>query len=736
MVQVRRVLTFKPDHTIDIASWIQNFSLSEDSIPFIRQVLQLAELTGSDQFTPYGITCFEQGLEIAEILINLNFDTETIAAGLIYSAVTYTDLTIDDVKIQLGSPVANLVQGVQQMDVISNLGSEQRLHNRQQIDNIRKMLLAMITDVRVVVIKLAERLSIMRAIRNMDDYTRYQIAQETMEIFAPLANRLGLYEIKWELEDLAFYYLDPDNYHAIAKYLAERRIDRENRVKDIVNTLKTALLNVHIEATIYGRPKHIYSIMKKMLRKNVDCSKIYDVLAVRILVDTVEACYAALSIVHQLWQSIPEEFDDYVATPKPNGYRSIHTAVVDQQGRPFEVQIRTYKMHEEAEQGIAAHWIYKEGKRQTLAYEQKIAWLRQLLDWQKQLVHDTELPKALEKSIFEDRVYVFTPKGDIIDLPSGATPLDFAYHVHTEVGHRCRGAKINGKMVPLTYSLKTSDRVDILTGKESHPSRDWLSPDRGYLKTPVARAKVLQWFKKEDESLYIAQGKALLDQELTHSSFRQIDLNQIVKKLNYPHVDKMLAAIGVGSLRTSRVIQEINKIQGIDLVTAQEKEVFVSEAIKPKASPKKLKLDQVEILGVDHLLSHVAKCCKPVPGDPIVGYITRGQGLSIHHKNCPNIGFIRDFQKNRLIPVNWNIVAAHNYPVDLEIITFQKAVINQLLAIFTGEKINIVRLETLALKKAAQFKILLTIEIDSIQTLDKMIIRIHQLPQVIEVRRV
>jgi len=731
MVQVRKSLILNSDHSINVKAWMDVFSFPAESFPAISQAVQFAKLIGGDQLTQYGTTCFEQGLEIAEILMTLNFCADTVIAGLIYSSFSHTDISIDDIGIQLGSCVASLLRGVRQLDIMNDLGSERKLQSRQQLDNIRKMFLAMVADVRVVVLKLVERLSMMRSIRSFDAYARYQISQETMAIFAPLANRLGLHEIKWELEDLAFHDLEPKHYERIAKNLAERRIDREKRVAFIESALENVLEKAHITGKVYGRAKHIYSIHKKMLRKNVNYSKIYDVIALRVLVNTIEECYTTLSLIHQMWQFIPDEFDDYIATPKPNGYQSIHTVLIDADGQVFEVQIRTYQMHEEAEEGGAAHWIYKEGAHQTVGYEQKIAWLRQLLDWQQQLVHDTTLPKTLEENVFEDRVYVFTPAGDIVDLPVGSTPLDFAYYIHTEIGHRCRGAKVNTKMVPLTYLLKTTDRVEILTAKGGVPSRDWLRPDQSYLRTSSARAKVLQWFKKEDETLYVARGKTLLEQELIKLAAGQVDLNLIARRLDYCQVDKMLAAIGNGHLRLSRVIQVLSDISGIRIAAPKDKEIITSQS-----NVQRHQSDQIEVLGIDHLLSRIAKCCKPVPGDPIIGYITRGQGISIHHKNCNNLVHIGELQQNRLIPVNWSMVGGVSYPVDLSLILSDRSHTNNLLGIFRDEKIVIIRFNTIFLKDNEQLKILVTVEVDSVQVLNKLISRLHQLSYIVNIRRV
>lgn len=500
-----------PDNSINSEAWLNHIGTnrSTSELHTIRNAVTLARLTGEDISTLSSTSCLQEGLAMAEILNQLHLDADTLAAAIVYPNVQYADLTLDDVREHLGTNTAKLIEGVQQMSVIRSLqkASREQEHDLAQIDNVRKMLVAMVEDVRVVLIKLAEQTCLMRAGKLLGEKKCQQIAHETMNIYAPLANRLGVSLIKSELEDQAFRYIQPKDYQTIATSMQLHKQQREYYLNKTIDILQQALdENGLSHSHIYGRAKHIYSIYRKMQRKNVSFEQIYDVMAIRVLVNTIEDCYTVLSIVHSLWEQIPSEFDDYIATPKPNGYQSIHTAVIGPEGKNLEVQIRTHEMHHDSEMGVAAHWRYKDGtlKRNR---EGKIAWLRQVLDWQKELMRGNDTnPYPLDKEIFEDRVYVFTPTGEIKALPLGATPLDFAYHIHSEVGHRCRGAKVNETIVPLNYQLKTGEQIEILTGKNPQPSRDWINPHLGYLKSSRARAKVHHWFKRQDYKKNLAGG--------------------------------------------------------------------------------------------------------------------------------------------------------------------------------------------------------------------------------------
>ena len=518
-----------------------------DNLELIRTTCTLSQLAGQDRATETGQTCLQQGLSMADLLADLEVDQETIAAAIIFENVHYAGLSIDDVEEQLGTNIAKLVKGIEKMSAINNFQAFNKYpQNKQQIDNIRKMLLAMVDDVRVVLIKLAERLCILRTAGHLPDEIRKQLATEAMEIYAPLANRLGIGAIKWEMEDLAFRYLHTEEYKAIAKGLKAKRLDRDNFVNRIV-----AQLNHHIQGigashfAVYGRSKHIHSIYKKMTRKNVSLDEIYDATAVRVLVDTSDQCYEVLGIVHSLWKQIPAEYDDYIINPKANGYQSLHTAVEGPEGRVFEVQIRTFHMHDLAEMGVAAHWKYKEGGGiQKESHERKIEWLRDVLAWHQEMATNKGVSESVSTEFFEDRVYVFTPDGDVLDLPNGVTPLDFAYHVHSNLGHRCRGTKVNGHIVPLTYQLKTGDKVEVLTGKELKPSRDWINPHLNYLKTPRAKAKVLHWFKMQDYDNNVQEGRELLDKELKSLGVKSERLQEVVSALHFKKLDDLYANRG------------------------------------------------------------------------------------------------------------------------------------------------------------------------------------------------
>ena len=728
MVHIRQPLPLNNDGSVDITAWMQSINIAKESTKLIQNACHLASIAGEDHITDNKKNCFLQGLEIAEILTDLGMDTESITTAIIYSTVKYTDLTINDINEQLGHRISKLIKGVLQIDDIRRSRQNFVSPNQQQIDNIRKILLAMVSDVRVVVIKLAEILSNMRAIRYYPTNIKKRIAKEAIDIFAPLANRLGLHSIKWELEDLAFFTLEPDTYKEIAKKLAERRTERDHRVNKIVTQLKQALSNAKIEAKVYGRAKHIYSIRRKMLRKQVNFTEIYDAIAVRILLPTITDCYTSLSISHELWQPIPEEFDDYITTPKSNGYRSIHTAVIDENGKNFEIQIRTQQMHEEAEKGIAAHWMYKEGKRQTTSYEEKIDCLRQLLEWQKELTHNKKLPDVLEKNVFENRVYVFTPAGDIIDLPSDSTPLDFAYHIHTEVGHRCRGAKANGKIVNLTYKLHTGDTIEILTTKKNNPSQDWIITSRGYLKTSSARAKVLHWFKQQDFKVHLDEGKSTLERELERLDIHHVDYSDVANKLNYKSADTMLAALGNGNLRLAQIINLIHIDIEPSLPIKSQPFIHI---------PTKTHSQSIKISGISNLLSYIAKCCKPIPGDQVIGYVTQNKGISIHHRNCKNIIYAENTHPERLIEIEWNATTQKTYPVDIEILAYDRhELIRDVTTVLANHKINITQINTNSTKKSHQVKIIITVEIDNLEILTKLLDNLNQLPTIHLVRRI
>jgi GTP pyrophosphokinase len=721
---------------INIEAWLQNIGVDypQNDITYLRRACVLAQVAGREHVTPNGESCLHQGLAMAEILANLNLDLETLAAAIVYSSAQYADLSLEDISDHLGADVAKLIKGTRQMDAIHSLHGQltQRTHLATTIDNLRKMLLAMVEDVRVVLIKLAERLCILHNMLVFSHVEKQRIARETRDVYAPLANRLGIGHLKWQLEDLSFRYLQSDEYHSLSRALKDRRVDREQYVEQLAAELKTAMHRVGIYgAEVTGRAKHIYSIYRKMQRKNVPLSEIYDAIAFRILVPTIDDCYSALGIVHSLWNHIPKEFDDYIIQPKPNGYRSIHTAVIGPQNKFVEIQIRTSDMHREAELGVAAHWIYKEGKVET-SYKEKIAWLRQVMDWQKEVTESEKENRELYSHAFEDHIYVFTPNGDVIDLPKGATPLDFAYHIHSELGNHCRGAKVNDVIVPLTYQLNSGERVSILVDKKGHPSRDWLNPHLGYLKTSRAKAKVLNWFRKQDHGSHLVEGHDLLDKELRRLGIREIPHEELAHRLKYKNKDDMFVAIGRGDLRMSSVLQVVQIItEGITTPPIEKLPVILPEGTRFKSEAP----TDIVIEGVGNLLTHLAGCCKPIPGDIIVGYVTIGRGVSIHRQDCVNVLHNLN-NKERLLEVSWGNQAHRRYPVDLNIIAYDRqGLIRDISSLLANEHISIVGINSSSDKKDNIAYIQLTIEVDSLNPLSRIIMRIQQLPNIVQVHR-
>lgn len=721
MVKVRLDIPLQNDGSVDLDNWLATYHLRS---PAIKTACDLSRLTGEGHFTDFNQPCFLFALEIAELISNLKLGDDAIAASLLYPAIEYAGLQLGDITEQFSPAVISLLDNLHKLQDFNLLMRHKHFTNKQ-LDNIRKMLLAMVKDVRVVVIKLAERVCLMRAIHNQQGQDRTLIAQETMQVFAPLASRLGIHDLKWELEDLSFSILEADTYKSLAKKLQERRQDRERRVHNIISTLQQTLKTHDINGEVYGRAKHIYSLHRKMQRKKVDLNGIFDAIAVRILVPSIEDCYTLLGEVHQLWHPIPEEFDDYINQPKDNGYQSLHTAVIDSDGKSFEIQVRTFAMHEACEMGVAAHWLYKEGKSAS-DYEEKIKWLRQLLDWQKEMSPNDSVPEELEKNIFNDRIYVFTPQGEIVDLPQGATPLDFAYNIHTDLGHRCRGAKVSDKLIPLNTPLKMGDTIEILTTKESSPSRDWLLPQRGYITTSHARAKILNWFKKQDFEEHANLGKDLLEKEIKRLSLGQINWEEIAEKFHYKHATQLFASLGAGDIKLSQITQPLLHKEDAQPVTVQD---LLQQA---RNLHKKQNDQDISISGVNDLLTHMANCCKPIPGDTIIGYITQGHGITIHHNECPNIKSLDTLHKQRLVDVDWNQTTSSAYPVDIEIQAFDRpGLVGDIAQVLSHEKISITNLITSTDKHQKSAYVLLTIELNDFTVLNRMIEQFKQIPNVI-----
>lgn len=727
MVKIKET-PWSHDGGVNVEQWLQQLCEKGylQDLSIIRNACTLSALSGGDHPTESGVSCLEQALGIADILADLEVDEETLVAAIISSNVHYAELSLEDVEEQLGPPVAKLTKGLEKMNAIYNLQSNKYLQSKQQLDNVRKMLLAMVDDVRVVLIKLAERLFVLRTSSQLSESLRRQMAADVMEIYAPLANRLGIGSIKWEMEDLAFRYLHPEEYKEIAKGLKSKRMERDHYVQLIVKVLQEQMRSAGIaHFDVHGRSKNIHSIHRKMQRKNVALDAIYDATAVRVLVDTVDDCYKVLSFVHSEWERVPAEFDDYIAKPKPNGYQSLHTAVKGPENRIFEVQIRTFQMHDLAEMGVAAHWKYKEGARQKQSHERKIQWLREVLAWHKEMAGSAN---SMETEFLDDRAYIFTPEGDVFDLPQGVTPLDFAYHVHSGLGHRCRGAKVNGAIVPLTYILKTGDKVEILTGKEKRPSRDWLNAHLGYLKTSRAKAKVLHWFKQQDYDKNKTEGQLLLEKELKNLNIKQPRLLEVAEALHFKQVDDLLAALGRGDLKIGQIL---NKLQPAEVINTASFQHLPKVHNQPEISGS-----DVQIEGVGSLLTTMARCCRPIPGDDVVGYITLGRGVSVHRKDCPNIIHSTEKQKQRFLEVTWGSTTRDHYIVDLGVKAFDRTgLLKDITAVFANEKVSIYALNTEIDKDENRAILKLTVEVDGLAGLSRLLSKLEQVPNVYEARR-
>jgi GTP pyrophosphokinase len=720
--------TITPDQQVDIDGWLKTLAGARPAAEreVIARALELARRAHSSQRRHSGEPYLSHLLAVAEILNSLNLDYETIAAALLHDSVEDTEVTLASLEQAFGPRIARLVDGVTKMGRIDRLQEVAGGRREQDAESLRKLLLAMVEDVRVVLIKLADRLHNMRTLKYLDESRQRLIAKETLEIYAPLANRLGIWQLKWELEDLSLRYLEPDSYRDIASHLDERRVDRERFIDRVVRHLQRELATVGLKAEVSGRPKHIYSIWKKMRRKNLPFNQIFDVRAVRIVVERDADCYAALGVVHSLWHHIPKEFDDYIANPKENNYRSLHTAVVGPGGQTLEVQIRSRDMHEHAELGIAAHWHYKEGGHFDSSIEQRVAWLRQLLEWRDEEASALDFVDRFKSESGEERVYVMTPQGRVVDLPAGATPLDFAYHIHTDLGHRCRGAKVDGRIVPLNYELHNGEQVEVLTTRQGAPSRDWLNTHLGFLKSSRARAKVRHWFRQQDYDKNVAAGRNTLDRELNRLGMANSNWEQLAERLHYPKVDDMLAALGNGDLGSAQLAGAVN-----ELMAPAATETVVARAPRAAGAEPGLRIE-----GVGNLLTQIAKCCRPVPQDPIVGYITRGRGVTIHRRDCPNLLRLAATERERLLEVDWGGATAEAYPVDIEILAYDRAgLLRDITSVLANEKINVIGVNTYTDKKDYAAHMRLTLEIRDIGELSRVLSRIGQLPNVVEVRR-
>ncbi|MFZ2302430.1 MAG: bifunctional (p)ppGpp synthetase/guanosine-3',5'-bis(diphosphate) 3'-pyrophosphohydrolase [Gallionella sp.] len=636
----------------DIRHWLAALSAvyPPAEIALIREACEFAAPLYHGQIEVTGTPLLRHALGAASILIGMRLDHGTIAATVLHAVPDYIENWAEVLVDRFGRNVTALVEGISRVERIRLFsemrGAQDKDEAAQQIESLRKMLLAMVEDIRVVLIKLAERTQTLRSLSGANPAQQKQIAQETQSIFAPLANRLGVWQLKWELEDLSLRYLEPALYKKVAGLLDERRMDRERYIEEVIAQLKQKLDAAGIAAEVTGRPKHIHSIINKMKRKQVEFGELYDVRAVRILTGDIQNCYAALSVVHELWPPIADEFDDYIANPKGNGYRSLHTAVTGPRQLALEVQIRTRDMHHDSELGVAAHWRYKENRKSDAGFDDKLAWLRQILAWKAELADSGNLQEQFKNELLQDRVYVFTPLGKVIDLPRGATPVDFAYILHTDLGHRTRGAKVDGNIVPLKYQLQNGQRVEILTAKQGAPSRDWLSPQLGYIKSARVRAKVRHWFKTQNLDDSIAQGRLLIERELQRLGVNAVNQEKVAQRLRFHKPEELLAALGRGEITPRRASLAI-------LQEAPAKSAPISQPVAHRHIARRTSSTGVLIEGVDNLMIKLAKCCKPEKPDAILGYVTRDRGITIHRQDCAFMQRIPEGKRERMLDATW-----------------------------------------------------------------------------------
>ncbi|MEW6313294.1 MAG: bifunctional (p)ppGpp synthetase/guanosine-3',5'-bis(diphosphate) 3'-pyrophosphohydrolase [Pseudomonadota bacterium] len=673
-----------------------------------------------------GEPALAHAVEVALLLDAMRMDHETVSAALLAHVPDFAPDSMEWLRLHCGAAVAQLVEGLGRMAQIQALSGAPRAAEDQhaQLEALRKMLLAMVQDIRVVLIKLADQVQTLRfVVGAADEVLRRQTARETLDLFAPLANRLGAWQFKWELEDLSLRILEPEIYQRIARLLDEKRGQRERYIGDVIALLRREMQQAGINAEVSGRPKHIYSIYKKMRRKDVDFTELYDVRAVRVLVGDVKDCYAALGVVHNLWTPIPREFDDYIAKPKANNYRSLHTAVIGPEGKALEVQIRTHDMHRESELGVAAHWRYKEGGRGDARFDDRIAWLRQLLAWKDEVPDAGELAQRFKTGLFEDTIYVLTPQGRVVALPKDATPVDFAYHVHTDLGHRCRGAKVDGVMVPLNSALHNGERVEISAAKQGGPSRDWLNPELGYLKSHRARAKVRQWFNSQQLEEALAQGRTIVERELQRAGMTAFGLDRLAALLHFAKPDELLAAAGRGEI-TPRQIQDALRAESVPA----ERPSGMPLVRKAGAAPAS---GGVLVVGVDKLMTVLAKCCKPAPPDSIIGFVTRGRGVTVHRRSCSNVAHL---PQERLISADWGTAAERRFSVDIEVEAHDRqGLLRDISEVLSREKINVTSANTQSRGDIARMSF--TLEVGDVTQLGHVLTLLGEVQGVLGARR-
>jgi len=726
-----------------IAAWLDGLrgTYPEADLRVLEAAFAYAREHNGDTRGRDGERLIDRAAGTATILAGLRLDAGTVEAGALIGLSAAKAFDAEEVTARFGADVATIVAGVARMDEIRALPATGDADDRAaQAERLRKMLLAMVDDIRVVLVKLAERTQALRYLvtagKEQAD-TRERTAREVQDLFAPLANRLGVWQLKWELEDLSLRVLEPDTYKAIAKMLDERRQDRERYIDDVVALLRRELAAAGIRADVTGRPKHIYSIWSKMRRKQAGIETLYDIRAVRVLVDDVKDCYAALGIVHHLWTPLPGEFDDYIAKPKANNYRSLHTAVIGPEGKALEVQIRTVEMHQHSEYGVAAHWRYKEteqkGIRRDPAFEDRIAWLRQVLDWKDAVADASEWLAAFKSSLFTDTIYVLTPQGKVVDLPRGATPVDFAYAVHTSLGHRCRGARVDGAMVPLNYALKNGQRVEIVATKQGGPSvgpsRDWLNAELGYVTSHRARTKVRQWFKAQQQEETLAHGRAMVERELARAGATAVNLDAVAVEAGFQKADELFAAVGREELNTRAIQTAIKAVVAPGAAPVAEPEPAVLRQSKAAGAGS-----GILVVGVDRLMTVLARCCKPAPPDGIVGFVTRGKGVTIHRQSCSNVARLRAREPERLITADWGVPRDEVFPVDVVLEAGDRqGLLRDVSEIFSRERINVTAANTLT--RDMRTRMAFTLEVKSLDVLARALALVRDVPGVVSVAR-
>ncbi len=707
-------------------------------IDLVKKAYDLAFEAHKEQKRESGEPYITHPISVAMILADMGMDTNTIVAGLLHDVIEDTDYTYEDISNIFNVEVANLVDGVTKLGKIKYKSKEE-----QQADNVRKMLLAMAKDIRVIIIKLADRLHNMRTLKYMKPEKQKKKAQETLDIFAPLAHRLGISKIKWELEDLCLRYIHPEEYYDLVNMIAEKRVEREKFISRIIEELKENLDKANIDSDIEGRPKHFYSIYRKMVNKHKSIEQIFDLTAIRILVNTVKDCYAVLGIVHTIYKPIPGRFKDYIAMPKPNMYQSLHTTVIGSEGKTFEIQIRTFEMHRTAEYGIAAHWKYKSGVTGTdskdMTFENKLTWLRDILEWQKEAVDATEFMEGFKLDLFSDEIFVFTPKGVVINLPAGATPIDFAYKIHTDIGNKCVGAKVNGKIVTLDYKLKTGEIVEILTSSSSRgPNIDWLN----IANSNQARTKIKQWLRKARREENLERGKEMLDKECKKQSLVFSDLckgplyDKLLKRYHLNNVEEIYVAVGEGELLSSTVISKL-KENVVKQVTEEELNKNIEEQIaKAERQTKKKQSYGVTVKGLNNIMVRFARCCNPVPGDDIAGYITKGRGVSVHRKDCSNFKAIVEKQREKVVDVSWGTEKGAAYVAELEVKAEDRmCLLSDVMLVITDSNLSLLSLNAKSGKNGVA-NINIQVKIDNIEQLKELMKKIRRLQGILDVYRV